>query len=133
MSNSEVDLSAFDVSSGADKGARLTLRDKHGKVTEEWIDLLGADSKEYQSRLAQQNQARIDRIQQRMGRASENEILNEQVERLAVATKDWSFKSKNGEKVEPNFKNALNVYINSPLIREQAEWFVHNRANFTQA
>jgi len=129
----EIDLSAFDVSTGAEKGAKLFLRDKHGRQTEEWIELLGADSKDYQARAAQQNQARLDRISQRVSRINENEILTEQIERLAVATKDWSFKTRDGQKLEVNAKNAINIYINSPLIREQAEFFVQNRANFMQA
>lgn len=128
-----IDLSRFDVSSGAEKGAKLFLRDKFGRTTEEWIELLGADSKEYQARQAQQNQARIDRISQRVGRVSENEILNEMIERLAVATKDWSFKAANGEKLPVDFRTAVNLYTNAPLIREQVEFFVQNRSNFIQA
>lgn len=132
--SAEVDLSAFDVESGADQGAKLELLDKHGKPSGEWIQLLGADSKEYQQRFQQHQQRRLGRLQRPGGaKISQQEMDNEIVDRLVVCTKDWSFKLANGEKLPLTPQNTENIYRKSLLIREQVEIFINDRANFTSA
>jgi hypothetical protein len=127
-----VDLSKFDVESGADQGARLELLDKKGNKSGEWIHLLGADSKEYQRKLADQNQRRLSRLQ-RQQRLNQSDVDNDVLDRLVAATKDWSLAANNGEKLPVTPQNVENVYRASKLIYEQVDAFVHERGNFTQA
>jgi hypothetical protein len=140
MQTEPVDLSRFDVESGADKGSRLDLVDKFGKPSGEWIFLLGADSREYDTRLSQHSQRRLDRLSKSMAgvgpKIEANEGVTEAIERLVVCTKDWSFIVGNGEgktKFPCTPENAEKIYRSSKLIREQASAFINDRANFTQA
>lgn len=129
----EVDLSAFDVESGADQGARLELIDKNGKKSGEWIYLLGADSQEYQRRFNEQAQRRLARLQRPGGqKITQTEMDEETIDRLVVCTKDWSF-NVNGEKVAVTPKSVEGAYRKSKLVREQVEIFINERANFLPA
>lgn len=126
-----VDLSAFDIETGADRGAKLELLDKHGNKSGEWIQLLGADSKEYQAREAIHKQRRLNRLQ-KFTKITNADMENEIIERLVLCTKDWSFKVGN-DKLPLSPQNIENIYRKSLLIREQVEFFVNDRANFTLA
>lgn len=135
MSNSqEPDLSRYDVETGADRGAKMELVDKTGKKTGEWINLLGSDSKDYQSKKLEQDQKRLTRIAQTgKARLSASEILDELIERLVVCTKSWSFRVGDNQEFPCSAENIERIYRKSGLIREQAANFVDERENFSRA
>jgi hypothetical protein len=125
-----VNLDEFDVESGATKGAKLELFNKLGKKSGEWILLLGMDSRDAQSRIAEQAQDRVARATNGDRTVTVDMLRAERCELLAALTKEWSFKTADGNPFPCTPGNVRQVYMNSVLIREQVEEFVNRRANF---
>lgn len=128
-----MDLSAFDVSEAASRGATLTLRnpatgedlcsDDGKPIT---ITLLGSDSSEYRKRIrATANQ----RINSRKKRTVE-QIEQESIDMLAAVTQGWSGIVVDGEKVSFSQDEAKKLYRRFSWITEQVDEFVSDRSNF---
>ena len=126
------DLSAFDVETGSNQGAKLELLDKNGSKTGLWIRLVGADSTDYQRVVTQQNRKRLNRLQRPQGpKMTTEDMDNERFDRLVACTKEWNLKL-GGQDYPCTPENAEKIYRASTLITEQVEAFVNERANFIQ-
>jgi hypothetical protein len=113
-------------------GSPLTVRDEPVRVR-----LLGQDSDAYRQRMREHLRRRLERraagdiapTLDDLDRAEQegNEIL-------AACTADWSgVYSLSGDKIRCSFDAALALYQRFPVIREQVDRFVANRANFIAA
>ena len=128
-----MDLSSFDVSEAASRGATLILRnpatgedlfaDDGKPIT---ITLLGSDSSEYRKRIrATANQ----RINSRKKRTVE-QIEQESIEMLAAVTQGWCGIVVDGEEVAFSQDEAKKLYRRFSWITEQVDEFVSDRSNF---
>lgn len=124
-------LAQFDTVSSANTGAKLELTDANGAAvlkadgTPLTITLLGKDSDVW---VKAENAARNRRLAQgpRMKLTAEA-LESEAIAALAKVTVAWDFD-------EPcTYEAAVRLYTRYPLIREQVDMFVGDRANFTKA
>lgn len=133
MQQSEtLDLGTLDFQTTANDGARLDLRHPTTNApTGAWLQLLGTDSDAY--RAAQRTQQR-DRLKQiarnrRLGITPE-EIEAEALSLLVVATVGLGGFSKGGAALEFSTDAVRGLYTRHNWIREQADEFINDRANF---
>lgn len=125
-------LAQFDTVSSANSGAKLELTDANGAAvlkadgTPVTITLLGKDSDVW---VKAENAARNRRLAQgpRMKLTAEA-LESEAISALAKVTTAWDFDDK-----PCTYENAVALYTRYPLIREQVDLFVGDRANFTKA
>jgi len=97
-----------------------------GKVMK--IKLAGMDSSAYRAKERQQMNRRINKMS-RGGKADAGTIETDAVERLAAVTIDWTL-FIGGEYLKCGEEAARALYSSKPWIREQADAFVGDRANF---
>lgn len=124
-------LSKFDTVSSANDGAKLELTDANGAAvlkedgTPLTITLLGKDSDVW---IKAENAARNRRLAQgpRMKLTAEA-LESEAIQALAKVTVAWDLDAP------CTYEEAVKVYTRYPLIREQVDLFVADRANFTKA
>jgi hypothetical protein len=117
----------------ADAGARLTLRGPDGKVTKAWLELMGADSDAYQekSRELQRRRSREMERAKKIKFATPEELEEDSIELLVVATKGWGgLEVTRGQALPFTPAAARDLYQRRPDIREQADAFINERANF---
>lgn len=110
--------------------AVLTQEGTNAPVT---ISLISADAPEYRALVHKQNNARIKEM--RVARKGLGGITSEStdasnLELLVLATKAWSGIVENGQALQCTPDVIRYVYTEYPWIREQAEEFVNERANF---
>ena len=118
----------------AEEGAVLQI--VHPETEEEiagmTITLLGQDSTVYRKIQLAKQQA----ILNRMGKGKKNveldaeRIGNEIIEEMAKLTTDWTGFQLDGKDLKPTHENVLMVYTEWTWIKDQAQEFVNNRANF---
>lgn len=118
----------------AEEGA--TLQIVHPETEEEiagmTITLLGQDSSVYRKIQLAKQQA----ILNRMGKGKKNieldaeRIGNEIIEEMVKLTTGWTGFQLEGKDLEPTPENVLMVYTEWTWIKDQAQEFVNNRANF---
>ncbi|MEM1189944.1 MAG: hypothetical protein AAGI72_15535 [Pseudomonadota bacterium] len=129
-------IAGIDASGSAARGAKLELLHPVTKapftspsgepVT---ITLLGQDSPQYRSRFQELVNANME-SRRRKG-AIPHDAVEQSAELLAVCTTDWSGMELEDESMlECNFDNAKQVFESEAWIREQADAFVSDRANF---
>lgn len=101
------------------------------------ITLLGPDSAKYRALTRESIKKRLDR---RVTGASDvtmddlDQIERETIEILVVCTVGWTgVRTPEGETIACTQDNARRLYENYPVVREQVDAFVGNRANFLQA
>lgn len=101
------------------------------------ITLLGPDSAKYRALTRESIKKRLDR---RVQGASDvtmddlDQIERETIEILVVCTVGWTgVRTPEGETIACTQDNARRLYENYPVVREQVDAFVGNRANFLQA
>lgn len=130
-------LPQFDTAAIADEGAVMTLyREDNGAVALDkdgkpiTITLLGSDSAVYRKA---QNKNLNRRLAKRNVKLSAEELQAESIETLAACTVAWSgFFDKAGQPIACNAEAARALYTRFSAIREQADNFVNDRANFLQ-
>lgn len=129
-----MDLSGFNTSKAASKPHFLQLShpatgellaNEDGKKI--GIDLLGADSSEYQNA---RRRWQTSRMSKRNKNPTIAEIEAAAIEWLAAVTVKFHNIEFDGEKA--NEKAAADVYRDHAWIREQVEEFINDRANFFQ-
>ncbi|CDH43851.1 hypothetical protein [Candidatus Contendibacter odensensis] len=128
-------LPDFDTVSASDAGATLTLvREDNGAIARDkdgnpiTLTVLGSDSAQY--RKAQQKNLNR-RLAKRTVKVTAEELEAEALDILASATVAWSgFFDGIGDPIPCTPGNALDLYKSYPSIREQADRFVSDRANF---
>lgn len=133
-----MDLSQFDTSNKASAGAFLHLRDPNGEPLFDedtgeavGVTLIGADAPEYRKAVQDQMDERLERSQRsgRLNVGSAKQLENEQINLLALATKDFHHIQLHGERLEYSELNARRLY-QLHFVREQAQQFINNRKNF---
>jgi hypothetical protein len=134
------DLSALDFSETAEQGAKLVLRDPISNEVltddagnEQFIIFRGKDSITYQKTVNKITNAKFEkanRTRRLIGTAEES--LNEEIELLAQAAISWNV-FIGGQKPECNVAEVRKLLTKLPPIREQAQAFVDNRANFLKS
>lgn len=118
----------------ADEGAVLELLhpDSEEVIPGMTITLLGHDSAVYRKITLKKQQAALSRLSK--GKKAVDykaeQIETDTVDELALLTVSWSGFELNGEALEPTPENCRTVYTEWKWIREQAQDFVSNRANF---
>lgn len=118
----------------AEEGAVLQI--VHPETEEEiegmTITLLGQDSTVYRKIQLAKQQA----ILNRMGKGKKNleldaeRIGNEIIDEMVKLTTGWTGFKLDGNDLEPTRDNVLMVYTDWAWIKDQAQEFVNNRANF---
>lgn len=132
-SNSEtLDLNALDFEASANAGSRLDLRHPTNNTpTGAWLQLLGADSDLYRKTMRNAQRARLKQIAKtRRPEVSPEEIEAEALALLVAATIGWGGFTVGEQPLEFSAEAARTLYTKHKWIREQAEEFVNDRANF---
>lgn len=118
----------------ADKGATLEILHPE---TEEPIDgmtitLLGQDSAVFRKMQIAKQQAILNRMTKgkKVAELDAEKLADENIEDLVKLTVKWTGFEINGESLPATPENFRMVYTEWPWIREQAQEFVGNRANF---
>lgn len=131
------DLADLDVCRGAEEGAELQLRHPTtGTPLQMWITLLGFDSETYRDKHRDLQKRRNDRLA-RAKRVipTPKDLDAEAVELLAGVSRGWRGEMKLEGQPLPaySYAEAIKLYTRFPWIREQADGFVADRANFIKA
>lgn len=118
----------------ADKGATLEIIHPE---TEEPIDgmtitLLGQDSAVYRKMQFAKQQAILNRMAKgkKVAELDAEKLADDNIEDLVKLTVKWTGFEINGEALAATPENFRMVYTEWPWIKEQAQEFVANRANF---
>lgn len=134
------DLKDLDTVAAADLGSTLEIRHPttgavlaNGDGRSVTLTLAGMDS----SRAKRTERAALDRrLKQSAGRRSAvtaTDIDSDSLEVLASVTLSWSGFVVDGQEIECTPENAKRLYKQWPWLREQAQAFVEDRANFLKA
>tara|TARA_R110000868_G_scaffold2962_2_gene20083 strand:- start:2534 stop:2917 length:384 start_codon:yes stop_codon:yes gene_type:complete len=102
----------------------------NGKATECFLNVLGADSRVW--REAELNGKR--KILELFKAGESDSVKNELIiaETLATSVTGWRGFDNNGEVMEFDRSFLVDLFVNSPLIADQVNQFISNRANFTK-
>lgn len=126
---------SFDTVALAAAGARLEVEGPDGVVVRNAdgtaamvITLLGADSDAFRKA---QNRNLNKRLAKRNVKMTAEELEAETIDLLAGVTVSWEgFQGIDGQPIPCNAQNAVALYTKYPFIREQADRFINERANF---
>ena len=135
-----MDLSKFNVTQQAEIGADLELLDPdnepltYGKgktkkpVT---IKLLGTDSKIWRNKNREFQKKRTAKMVRNRAKNVDYSVSEKEAcEMLTACTLGWEGIDANGEKLEFSTEAAFQMYMDHIWIREQADAFIADRANF---
>jgi hypothetical protein len=139
----QFDLASIDTKKLSESGAPLAIKkldgspllDRNGSPVT--ILLLGPDSAKYRALTRENVRRRLER--RATGAAPITEAEIDEVERdtleiLAVCTVGWKgVYTPEGDEIACSADNARALYENYPVVREQVDAFVGNRANFIPA
>lgn len=105
----------------------VVLRDANGAAAMT-ITLLGSDSQVFRKA---QNRNLNKRLTKRNVKMTAEELEAETIDLLAEVTTGWAgFKDPTGNDIACSRQNAVALYSKYPFIREQADRFINERANF---
>jgi len=135
------DLSALDTTSAADQGATMhvahpvtgvALSQEDGSPVS--LILAGEDSERFRKQDRTARSRRLARQQQgRAMKLSADELDSDALEMLVAVTVGWSGLALDGADLPYSPDNARKLYTRLPWLREQAQAFVLDRANFLKA
>lgn len=136
--NGSIDLSVFDTKTQADQGVELDiLHIKTGKPIGFRIRVLGEDSALMRAHVRAYREQVLEQAREQMrGSRTHEDIENEALERLVLATVGWTEGATFfGEAFPFSRENARRLYTDPriPEIREQVERGMAKRANFLPA
>lgn len=126
----------------ADGEATMEVKDTLGDIclqddgkTPISITFAGIDSPEWIRAVARNADERNDQIRRSASPAPRKfaAIDDEAIGLLASVTKSWAGIMLDGKALDCSFDNAKKVYTAVPIVREQANGFIGNRANFVKA
>ena len=134
------DLKNLDIVAGANDGARLDLRHpgtdevlRYGDDDEKTMHLvlLGRDSDGYKKKLRQQQRKMLKKAQQsrKFSASTMDEADRESMDLLVCAVAGGMI-FENGQEVAVTQDNAESFFTDHPWMKEQADAFIHDRANF---
>jgi hypothetical protein len=131
------DLSSLDLSQASEEGAVMSVRHpttnavlQDNEGNDMYIRFRGKDAKSYQAVVNKFTNDKFDkanRTRRLIGTAEE--ALAEEIELLSLSATSWNI-LVGGEKPECTPQNVRQVLTSLPWLREQAQAFVDNRANF---
>jgi hypothetical protein len=133
-----LDLADLDTVAAANEGAAMVLmhpgsgeplRDGNGEAVA--VTLAGMDSEVY--RKAQRAAINRRLAAGKRGKITIEDYEHEQIELLACCTLAWHGVVLNGEALECTQINVRRLYQTLPWVREQADAFVAERANFIRS
>ena len=134
-----MDLSSLDTRKAAEDGATLTLRhpvddtpladDKGNPIT---ITVVGTDSSTFKRAMHAQADKRLNTPNGRQ-RVTMQAFEDDTINLLVAATIDWSGIIVDGAPLPFSNDNARKLYERFPWIKEQANTFIGDRANFLKA
>ena len=127
-----LDLNALDFESSAAAGARLDLHHPTTNApTGAWLQLLGVDSDAYRAALRATQRARLKQASRNKRIVlTPEELEAEALNLLVIATTGWGGFVQGGQPLDFSAEAARALYARHNWIREQAEEFVNDRANF---
>jgi len=134
------DLDVIDTKSRSEAGVYMTVKALDGSALKNsagelvMVKVKGPDSSEYQ-RLVR---AQIKKRMARSGLPTEEQSVEDEgdlIDLLAACTIDWTGVLDKSTKVAVTFsaEACRQLYRNFPVIRDQVDTFIANRANFTLA
>ena len=97
-----------------------------GKKTDIYIKVAGMDSKAY--RKARHAALREAALKVADGEVDEDALASNM---LAEATTGWRGVESKGKPIAFSKDKAVDIYLNSPSIRDQVDRFISDRSNFT--
>jgi hypothetical protein len=126
-----IDLSSLDSAARADEGARLHL--VHPTTNEELgisLHLAGIDSAAHRRAvsIAANRRAKGGFRKQ----VTLEQVQEESIETLAACTLAWEGVRVDGKELAFSHAAAVSLYTRFPWLREQAEQFISDRANYLQ-
>jgi len=132
MHNDPIDLAALDTSRGAEEGRELDVRHfQTGEPIGLRITLLGTDSETYQKAVrAQQRSMQALLLKNRRHRVTAEEMEDNALDLLVALTRGWSPFNLDGQDYPYSPANARALYRRFGWIREQADQYAQERANF---
>ena len=127
-----LDLNSLDFEASANDGARLNL---HHPITNTptgaWLQLLGADSDAYRAAVRSLQRGRMKQLSRtRRVVVTPEDVESDALELLVVATTAWGGFATAGQPLTFTADAAKVLYKRHSWIREQAEEFINDRANF---
>ncbi|MFO0271362.1 MAG: hypothetical protein ACK53W_12610 [Gemmatimonadota bacterium] len=130
-----MDLSKLDTVAAADEGAIMDVL--HPITQERLVDpetgeavslrLAGIDSERYRAHVRRSTNRRI---QNRSRKVTAEDIEAEALDLLVAVTLGWTGIDLDGKPLPYSAANAKTLYTRCPWMREQADVFVGDRANF---
>lgn len=125
------DLTQLNTDVLSDEGAWLTLEHPiTGAPLSARIKLAGIDSKIYQKQVRKNQDKRLKRFR---FKTSSDELENERLTLLVAITLEWEDVAEGGSMLERTSENIRHLYTEYPWIREQADEFAGDRANFIKS
>lgn len=126
------DPDSIDMQKGAAEGARLDLlHPGTGAATGAWLQLLGVDSDAYVARQRALQRGRLARlVVARRIKLTPEELEAEALDLLVTATTGWGGLTAGGQPLNWSPAAARDLYTRHRWIREQADEFIGDRANF---
>lgn len=123
------DLDSFDVVARADQGAKCVLKDPvTGEDTPAHLLLAGSDSAIYRQAQHRVANTRINRKSR--DRITVEDIESEQIAILVDCTLGWGGMVLKGVEMQFDRASVKLIYEKFPSVREQAEQFIADRANY---
>lgn len=131
------DLSYLNTVDKSEEGVWMPVLDLDGNPLDTEILLLGPDSMEA-TKIANEVQKDVyKRIAESAGKGAKNvqeeDLVGEQIDQAVRITKGWKNLQWDGPELPFNHANAVMLYTQSPIIREQALRFYRDRSNFTKS
>ena len=127
-----IDLAALDTARVADEGRELELvHPQTGEPVGIRITIRGTDSDAYRRALLAQQRVSMERLtRNRKQRKTPEELEDESIDVLATLTTGWAPFNLEGKPYPYSHANAVALYRRFRWIREQADAFAGDRANF---
>lgn len=110
-----------------DAGAEMQLKDVSGKPLDVFITFVGSDSEKWDEIEAQFRTQQIEAI--REGGIKQRRCKSEM---LGAAALSWRGVESDGKPLEFKNESVVELFYHAPYIREQADLFIADRANFTK-
>jgi hypothetical protein len=132
-----LDLSSLDTTKAAEDGAVLEIRHptsgavlSNGDGRAVTLTLAGMDSQRARKAERQATNRRLRMGGRRAISVTADELDNDSLDLLAACTLAWSGFAVDGSELECNAENARRLYRQFPWLREQAQQYIDDRANF---
>ena len=136
MKKKRLTIDDFDTRQKTEDGVKVFLvHPATGETTEEWLEILGADSVPFRQAQARHNKARLEFIRDKSKKDDTNAQLafETEAERRLVASlvKGWSLVDTKGVEIKCTPDAVEKFFERAPQVQEQVWAFADNRRNFS--